>query len=496
MPVNTPRSDFLDMTAKWRRLRDCYDGRDAVLRAAAKYVPDLQVKTPAENEAYRSRGNFFNATQRTIQGLVGAIFQEAPDVIFPDPIKSYLDDITQSNIPFEMFSQEAGREVMLAARYGVLVDMPESPDANNRPYCIGFKAESIINWRTQRINGVETLTLVVLKECVEVPKADDPFCCEDVEQYRVVKLTPVGCAVELWREKSKTSHEFVLFKNPVLLLRRGVPLPFIPFVFICAKNANAELETPPLIDLADINLGHWRNSVDYEYGLHLVALPTPWVSGSKAPGAASEPMKIGPSAVWELDVNGVAGMLEFTGKGLESIEKAMEEKKKQMSVLGSRMLEDSAAVQETASAVRMRHSGEQASLRTVAQSLEIGLTLVLQIVAWWNGADDLVSEVAASVELNKEYLNVPASAQEITAMLTALQANEISFDTWWQFLQDGGRGREGVTAADEQALADKQKEAANAAKEAIAKAGQPPVPPPPTKNVERDAQGNIVRIVG
>jgi hypothetical protein len=482
MPVDTKRKDVADIMPKWQRLRDCFDGRDAVLKAGEKYVPSLPSKDATENEAYRKRGNFYNAVQRTTNGMTGAVFQDAPDVEFPDAIKTYLDDVTLTNIPFEMFAQETGREVILMARYGVLVDMPVvTPGVTEqRPYLVGYKAEDIINWRTERIDGREILVFLVLKECVEEIDPKDTFGVVVCTRYRVLSLSGGVCTVQMYKEEEPNSNKYVEDGSAIVLMRRGTGLDFIPFVFICAKNATPDLENPPLIDLADVNLGHWRNSIDYEYGLHLVALPTPWVSGSKNPDGGKVPMKMGPSVVWELDLQGQAGMLEFSGKGLGAINDAMEEKKKQMAVLGGRLLEDPSQVQETASAVRMRHVGEHATLSTITQSMEVGLTLTLQIMSWWAGtADKPIDQTDVGVELNKEFLNIKATAQEIVAALQSLQAGEISFATWYDFIQTGGWAREGVDA--EQELKDIEADLKRKPKPEPVAPGPPavvPIPPP------------------
>jgi hypothetical protein len=460
MPVNTERKDYRDMVAKWQRLRDCFGGRDAVIERGSKYVPDLPGGDADMNSSYRARGNFFNATKRTVQGMVGGIFQEAPQVEeFPKAFESYLKDLTLSNVSFESFTQEAGAELMLVARYGVLVDMPEQynglTNAAARPYCIGYRSEDIINWRVERRAGDEVLTMVVLHEIVEVPNAKDEFVNDCVEQYRVLEIKENVCLVQLWRESTERSKGFVEFGSPVILTRRGIALDFIPFVFLGAMHCTPEIEQPPLIDLADVNLAHFRNSVDHEWGLHLVALPTPWVAGVR--GNSTGAMKIGPSVVWELEAQGQAGMLEFSGSGLASLVTAMDKKEKQMAVLGGRLLEDQAVVQETASAVKMRHSDEHATLRTVAQALEQGFSLVLQMVSWWAGVEMILTDAKGKVELNKEYLNVKASAQEIQVALTALQAGEISFETWWNLITTGGWGREGIDAAAERAAIIKDK---------------------------------------
>ena len=450
--VETERVDYKRMKPKWARLRDLFDGRDAILDAGSTYVPNIAGGDAEINKNYRARGNLFNALARTVGGMNGMIYQKPPEVEIAESRRAWLKDVTQSNVPFEVFAVEVGAEIFLTGRYGILIDMPEKTAADNRPFFAGYKAEQIINWRIERRDGDDVLAMVVLAEQIEAPIApENPFQVDLIPQFRVVKLNLAGQAIQqLWREKTDKSKQFVQFGEDKLLSRRGEALTFIPFIFIGAVSPTPRLRNPPLIDLADINLGHWRNSVDHEYGLHLVSLPTPWVAGSKG-GGTDEGIekKIGPSVVWELDTAGKAGMLEFTGKGLESLANAMEEKKKQMAALGARLLEDAPSTQETATAVRIRHSGETATLKTVAQSQEMGFSMALQVMLWWAGAEKLPQDVTANVELNKEFLDIKASPLEITTALTAVQAGEMSFETWYHMLVTGGWAREGVDVEQE-----------------------------------------------
>lgn len=454
MPVNQMRADVSAMLPKWTRCRDCNGGRDAILAAGDKYVPELSDTEPKANKAYRERGSFFNAMKRTVGGMNGAIFQQAPQVVVPDTFMSYLNDITLSNVPFETFVTDAGAEIFLTGRCGVLVDMPSVLGTDNRPYCVSYTAESMVNWRVEARNGNDVLTLLVLSEAVNMPNPGDPFTVTKIVQFRVFNLDDTGaCVRTIYRQKADAqgkvdqNSDYEVFETPVTLVRKGAALTFIPFIFMGALHPTPELEDPPLLDLADVNLAHWRNSVDYENGLHMVGLPTPWVAGGKF--NADEKVKIGPTTVWLLDVNGNAGMVEFSGAGLKAFTDGMDEKKKQMATLGARMLEDSPTVAETASAVKLRHSGETASLKTVAQSIELGFKLVLQIVVWWAGTVPTPQDAPVTVELNKEYLSVRASPQEIQVALTALQSGEISFATWYNLLMIGGWTREGITAEQE-----------------------------------------------
>jgi len=498
MPVTDTRKDYEAILPKWQRLRDCFNGRDAIIAAGNKYVPDLPGVDLAGNKAYRERGSYYNAVGRTVQGMNGAIFQTAPEVELPATSDPLLDDITLTNVTFESFSTEVGKEIFITGRYGVLVDMPiqpptgetQKPDVDMRPYCVGYRAEDIINWRTERRGGDEVLTMVVLKEDEEIVDPKDPYACVRVCQYRAVYLKGGVCVLQLYREKAGEVGVYEPYGAEVTLMRRGDALTFVPFIFIGAIKPTPEVEHPPLVDMADVNLGHWRNSVDHEYGLHLVALPTPWLAGRK--GSSEGPMKIGPSVVWELELQGSAGMLEFSGQGLGAIVTAMGEKKKQMATLGARLLEDAPVTSETASAVKLRHSGETASLKTVAQSLEQGFTLMLQICVWWQTAGlAKPTDALVEVELNKEYLNIRATPQEIQVALTALQAGEMSFETWYSLLQKGGWSREGVTAEEERKAIDTAEASEDEPEIDPDLSPNEPPPPPPKKKVVRGSDGKV-----
>jgi hypothetical protein len=342
--------------------------------------------------------------------------------------------------------------------------------------------------------------MVVLKECIEEAVSGDMFTPNIVHQYRALYLgSDMIYHQQLYRENPNKKDDYIAYGPEITPMRRGVPLNYIPFVFINSTGITVDLEEPILKDLADVNIGHWRNSVDHEYGLHLVALPTPWASGLKAATGENDKIQLGPSVVWELELQGQAGMLEFTGEGLKAIESAMEDKKKQMATLGARLLEDGPAANtaETATGVKLRHSGDHATLRTVASVLEQGLTAVLQMMAWWEGGSDFYTEEPVVVELNKDYLNTRASAQEVTAMLTALQAGEISFETWWEFLMSGGWSRKGIDAQTERDTIESEGRDDDSTEDTGDTTEDTPATPPAApkvKRVIRDENGLITSI--
>lgn len=455
MPVDLRHKSYGESVPRWQRCRDCYDGSDAVKKRADQHLPKLdghKTKHPEKYKDYQLRALFYNALSRTVDGLAGAIMQRAPAVDLPAGIDvNLLRDVTRGGKSLEMFALDVAKEVLTVGRYGILVDMPREEDVPDGqealPFLVGYCAESIINWRTEKRGGTEVLTRLVLAEQYEVEDEGDEFAITEETQFRVLRLDGEGEAAEyrqqVWRKEGK---EFAVVEE-VTPTRRGDKLDFIPFIFLGPTSTEPAIEKPPLDDLAHVNLAHYRNSADYEHGLHWTALPTPWVAGKADDGTGV--LSIGSTEAWVLSENGKAGMLEFSGSGLSAIQTAMETKQKQMATLGARLLEDGSGAAETATAVGMRHSGEHATLRTVAQSIESGLTSALRIFCWFISVVPTINEVEASFELNKDFFATRMTTADLQALVQAFQADAISFETFYHNLTKGEVARPNVTAEEE-----------------------------------------------
>lgn len=457
MPVDSTKPEYNEFIERWQRCRDAFEGGDAVKKAGITYLPKLgsHKDYPQEYEAYKKRAEFYNATARTVEGLAGMMLQKSPNVIVPDIAKAHTKDITLSGISIEGFADMVSQETLLIGRSGILVDMPEDVAPGARPYWALYKAEDILSWKTKRIAGVDTLMQVVLREMTDVD-GDDEFEVKQELRCRVLKIEGGIYQQDLWRKKiDSKANEWEIEKAGITPTKNKKPLTFIPFVFIGPNTTGAAIEKSPLLDLVDMNLSHYRTMADLEHGRHLTALPTPWVAGMQKPKKGEE-IDIGSQAIWFLDTGGEAGMLEYTGQGLGALERADDNKRLKMASLGARLIEAQDGPAETATTTTMRHSGEHASLRRICQSVEAGMTMALRWHCWWFGAGiDLKapksdpSKIEASIEFNKEFFGVKISAPDLATLLAMLQAETISYKTFYQALQTGGFSRDGVDSDQE-----------------------------------------------
>jgi hypothetical protein len=321
-----------------------------------------------------------------------------------------------------------------------------------------YETEKIINWHSERVNGHNVLTLVVLKEHgpnkQQTPDAQQPadaFRPASVEQIRVLKLVPnaapaadgsQSCSyqVEIWQQqrgKSKRSKSEWILVETRTPLRLGKPLPLIPFVFHGPKHSLPKVDKLPLADVIAINLDHYRLNADYKHGLHFTALPTAWVSGFDK----TSNLRIGSSTAWVSETPGsTAGFLEFHGQGLTTFERAMTQDEQLMAVLGSRMLEEQKRVGETAASIELRQSGENSVLSAISLSISDSLSHVLRWVYWWNSTEpspEVIGDKTVLVTLNSDFTLTGMASAEITAVVAAWKAGAISRDTMFDLFRMG-----------------------------------------------------------
>jgi hypothetical protein len=456
VPVNSTHPDYDANLPAWLRARDVFAGEDAVKAAAEKYLPRLDCQDDKEYLAYKNRASFFNASARTADGFVGLIFRRDPTFKLPnktsgvgDALAEFVEDADMLGTSLTAFSKKLVTEIINVGRSGTLVDW--NAEAEQRAYAVAYSAEDIINWHTERVNGRNVLTLVVLKEVSQTPALEtDPFVPEEIQQLRVLKLVEVQSQwqyqVEIWQfladgqnasgmsKRGKRKWKLVDTLTP---LRLGKSLPLIPFIFHGPRHSLPEVDKIPLADIIAVNLDHYRLTADYKHGMHFTALPTAWVSGFDK----NSSLRIGSSTAWVAETPGAtAGYLEFHGQGLTTFERAMDRDEQLMAVLGTRMLESRKRVGETAAAIELRQSGENSILNTVSLSVSASLTQVLRWVYWWNSTEPIPDAIGPDLvlaSLNADFSITGMSFQEITALVAAWQAGAISQDTMLDLFRAG-----------------------------------------------------------
>lgn len=404
-----------------------------------------------------------------------------------------LTDVTLSDTPIEDFAVQVLAEIIGLGRFGILVDMPDDADPKEiRPYWVGYRTEQITNWRETTANGDTYPTLIVLKEQYEIEINE--FELKKDDQYRVLQLVPDtrvpateggnAYVQRIYRKASEQAKEFTQFGPDIVPVNKGVPLSFIPFQTFGPVTLGLCPDKPPLSEMAETNLHMYRRSADLEHGRHFTGLPQPVVIGLQPPppGAQAKPLTIGSSEAWTLPLGADAKYLEFTGQGLSALVEGMKEDKEEMAELGSEMFapEPDSATVETATAVKVRHSGKTASLKTIARRLGSGLSNCLQWHAWWLGLTETPDDDTILAKVNTVFLDLKMTPDELKAWVLALQAGSVSYPTFYAQLEKGELTRPGVDAEQEKAEIDSEASLAATQAADAAQVMAEAVPPAPT----------------
>lgn len=434
MAVNTPNMSYTAMSSKWRRCRDAIAGQDTVHAAGEVYLPKLGGQTKEDYDAYVKRASYYNASGRTVDALVGLVFRRDPVIEAPESLSDIIDDVTGSGVSVVDFSKSEMTQVLSVARGGILVDHPVSDGSvvtvaqarslGLRPRWQHYSAEDIIDWKTASIGGRTVLSQVRLREIGEEP--DGEWDVGFYERVRVLELDEHGLYRQRVFREVGGLWQVVEIVEPLIGGRR---MGWIPFHIASADiAAGFDPAMPPLLDLVDTNLSHYRTSADLEYGAHYTALPTPVLSGYRPePGNENKPINIGPSsAIIFSDPQGKASFLEYAGQGLSTLERLLAAKEARMAALGARMLAPEKKAAEAAETEAIRRAGENSALSSIAGSVSATLTNALKDLVRWASGNASMDVSNVWVDLNRDYLPMTLTAPEIDALVRTWQAGGIS----------------------------------------------------------------------
>lgn len=420
MPVNTIHASYDAHQKKARRVRDAVAGSDAIKGRGTEYLPNPDPDDKDRYAVYKKRAIWLGVTKRTHDGMMGGVFRKAPEVELPAVIEYMLDDADGSGMSLTQFSRRVVSDTIQDGSDGVLVDYPEAEDGLTREQTQGLRAtlrpyvsESIINWR----RAGEDLVLVVLSETYD--ELQDEFTVEQKQQFRVLSLDATGYRQRVFRGDDVVADVYPRMAN-------GGTWPFIPFQFIGTVNNDETPDNPLLLDIADLNIGHYRNSADLEESSFTVGQPMPHVDIGENT-SVQEWKELNPNGIrWgsRVGTQTKGGKVELVQVEPNQLpDRLMERKEAQMLSIGAKLIEQRGG-NEREEAVLARTGAETATLSTVADNVSDGLENCLEWAAMFMSNADLHEQI--NFRLNQEFYERTADPQMVTARIMELDRGLIA----------------------------------------------------------------------
>lgn len=474
---------------KWRRIRDAIEGEDAVKGRGEDYMPRRTGMDGPEYAAYLSRAVWFNATAKTMNDLFVSVFRRAPHVALPKLMKGKLEDprdfvVSPSGDTVLDLCKSVVKELISVSRHAVLLDLSPSGEVIQTAQ---YSAESIVNWKVIK----KKLVAVRLLEPATTTEFYPDSSNVTERRPRILALDRNGeyfQAVGTKEDDHTGDPNNIPLNERVYVTVRGKRLNYIPIMIFNSSGNGATANRPMLEDVANINFAHYRSYAALENARYFTATPIYFVKGrgvanefedGQEGGSSQQQFAITPQSIWLLEAEDDVGIVEFEGKGLQSLEDGLEVKEAQMQALGGRLMsqrKNSAARSEKSE--EDQANAEEATLMDVVENASQGLT---QVFKWW--AEWILAEPSeVSVVINRIFYRPKITAREMRSLQSLFEAGLLPIKSLFDSLKGGGYIPEDLTFETfEKAYDDwkkeqelkAQKEADQKAREAAANAPRP-----------------------
>jgi len=473
--VESHNPEYDEILVDWQQMRDNIAGERAIKEATTTYLPPINANDTADSPEYKNyiaSAEFYNATGLTRDAFSGMIFRKEPTIseAVPEDMQMNID---AEGTPISTFSEEVTDQVIDVGRVLLVGDLPDMSTAGltvsesealgfTNPFIKMYIAESFINWKHQIIMGVKIPVLAVV---VEIKESLDDIFTHDVteEQFRVFRITGVEQSFELSRQRNlsviidddmlpKGIYVQELYNDSgervsqVVPIFNGKPLTELPVQVIGPDNLDFDVSKPPLLDLSNTNLAHYRKSADLNAALRMFGKSTPvfGIDQSLVDDFKKEPISFGSSVniILPMSKEGpepFATFLEPEGN-FQALTENITTLEDRMAAQGARMLQPQKRGVESAESVRLDMIGETSIMGSIALNVSRGISIILQL---------LTGNPDASITLNTDFLAFPIDAQKITSLLSALQAGTI---THKQFMHPLIRGEAVIPIEDAESV--------------------------------------------
>lgn len=399
--------EVADMAQEWPMLQALTGGTRTMREAGESLLPKWPNEEDVSYHARKKTATLYPAFSRTVSVMGGKPFSKSltygSDV--PEVMRPYLEDCDLEGRNLHAFAADVMSEVLDFGICGVLVDYPDVGQVATladeqaigaRPYFVHIKHSQILGWKSEKINGVQTLTQLRLAEKIKVDDGDYGSMMVDA-----VRVLTRG-AYKVWREDK--DKKYVLFSEGTTSL---ADIPFVPFY---GHRLGFMMGESPLIDLAYLNVKHWQSQSDQDTLLHVARVPILFMKGFPE----SAQITVGASSGVKSDsTDADMKYVEHSGAAISAGRESLIDLEQQMIQTGAELLVQKPGVR-SATESNNEHEANKCELQRITEVVEDALDQCLQFMADWLGLPE-----GGHVALFKDFgagTLTDASAQLILSM--------------------------------------------------------------------------------
>ena len=439
--VAIPNEEYQRSLPYWNLTATLREGTNAMRAAGKEYLPQEEDETPKAYENRLRRSVLTNLYKKSADKLCGKPLKK-PIIVeedVPEEIRQLLEDVDSVGTRLDVFAKNVMQQAIDDGVTHILVEFPNSnkagqeigrflnPDGtrsltveqaktlNVRPYARHIKAEDLIGWQWEVIDGRKTLTQIRIFEWGRTASDDDEFKQVRVQRVRVIER-------DQWRlyEKRKKAQEG---EDEWMLIESGAnTLGEIALSTLYTNQSGYMIGRPWLEDIAWLNVAHWQSDSDQRNLLHVARVPILFAKGFGDDDSAFS-ISIGSNSFVKGPSSADLKYVEHSGKGIEAGRLDLKDIEERIQQLGLEMLIKRPSGNTTATARALDQAEADSALGMVSQELENVLEEMLDYFAKWM---ELGEESGGSLTVFKDFGIETADAADIEILLKAKQAGEIS----------------------------------------------------------------------
>lgn len=362
---------------------------------------------------------------RLIENAAGIVLRRPIEVIGDEYWKDFIKDVDGLGSSLNEFAKSYLIDAMRDGHSFTLVDAPPNTSANRtlydarvtgiRPYFVSYTAPQCYGWRQASTAPYSPLSQVRLISKAVVPEEMDDYLERTIEQMRVI----YPGRYELHSE------------GELIAVERGTygsgKVKEIPLVTLYTNRRGMLMSTPLLIDLAYINLAHFRAQADRLHSIHIAAMQQLILEAHEN----SDFLIAGVNYALRLDPGNKGYYLKTDAAAYLAQKELLEDLEQQMATLGVTKLVGQKMVAESEGAKRLDQAQANSTLALISMELERCLNKMFELAGLYAG------KTAPRVTLDRDFDFSTLLGQDVSVIGTLHKEGQLPTKEFVQILKYG-----------------------------------------------------------
>ena len=375
-PENPGNRDpqILAMMGSWERIAMALASSSALRSRGARFIPQLPGEDAAGYDARTSKFVHVPWFEELTELAVHKLFRKTLNFQTEDQaLQEWIEDVDGTGTDLEAFWKLVTK---IAVQYGhchVLTDMAtdvvprtllEEQQLAVKPNLFVIRPEQVVGFRTKRVAGREQLTQFRYLEMAQVE--DGRYGSKWVERVRVLEPGKF----ELWEKADNRAESWSLIEQGTYDLNE------IPVSTVYGRREGVMVSSPPLLEVANINLLYDLALCDHSHQMSVAATPILVLKGFDE---HQPDLTVSVNRALAMPPDGDVSYVQTDSASFQAQENYLgflADRMNQVAIVGFKAQKNAA---EAAAAKRMDHSDEDSALSTIATSVEVA---VKQAVDW------------------------------------------------------------------------------------------------------------------